>query len=254
MLNQDPLATMVPMLEQILVNIQTLTSQGQKCLVVFDLDSTLFDVSPRIHRILLDFADQPENKARFPDQVALFKDIQTKHTDWGITNALQRAGLDGHHEEFQIAVHDFWHKSFFSNEYLKYDMPHEGAVAYVHAVIHAGAEVRYLTGRDVVRMGPGTVEEIKQWNLPLSENAQLVLKPDKKMDDAKFKTDWFIDALTSGYDRIIFFDNEPVILHLMAERCPEVESIFFDSTHSGKAEPPADLPRIVNFLLRNKDS
>lgn len=245
---------MVPMLDQILVNIQTLHQQGRKCLVVFDLDSTLFDVSPRIYRILLDFAAQPENKSRFPEQVALFKEIQTKHTDWGITNALQRAGLDGHHDEFQMAVHDFWHKNFFSNEYLKYDMPHDGAVEYVHAVLQAGAEVCYLTGRDVARMGPGTADEIKQWNLPLNEKARLVLKPDKKMDDAKFKTDWFIAAQTQGFEKIIFFDNEPVILHLMAERCPTVESIFFESTHSGKAEPPADLPRIINFLLPNKDS
>ncbi|MBO9666533.1 MAG: HAD family hydrolase [Bdellovibrio sp.] len=242
------------MIDQILVNIQTLVSEGKKCLVVFDLDSTLFDVSPRIERILLDFAALPENQARFPEQVAQFKDIRTHHTDWGITNALQRAGLDGHHPEFQEAVALFWRHNFFSNEYLKYDLPNEGAIDYVHAVANAGGDVAYLTGRDVFRMGPGTLEEIKQWNLPLNDKAELILKPEKSMDDAEFKTDWFLAAQKKGYQKIYFFDNEPVILHLMGKKCPDVESIFFESTHSGKAEPPPDLPRIINFVLNQKGS
>ncbi|WP_374031064.1 hypothetical protein [Bdellovibrio bacteriovorus] len=54
------------MLEQILVNIQDLTKQGKTSLAVFDLDSTLFDVSPRLERILLDFAASPLNQKKIP--------------------------------------------------------------------------------------------------------------------------------------------------------------------------------------------
>lgn len=242
------------MIDQILVNIQTVVSEGKKCLVVFDLDSTLFDVSPRIERILMDFAADPEFQKRFPEQVACFAKIKTAHTDWGFTNALQRAGLDGHHPEFQDAVMNYWKKHFFSNDYLKYDTPNEGAINYVHAVMAQGADVAYLTGRDQHRMEPGTTKQIQQWNLPLNDKAKLFVKPDKSMDDAEYKTDWFLSPERQHYAKTYFFDNEPVILNLMGAKCPHVESIFFDSTHSGKAEPPADLPRIMNFVLNQRNS
>lgn len=242
------------MLSQILDKIKDLTSQGQKSLAVFDLDSTLFDVSPRLERILMDFAASPLNQKRFPEQVALFKKIKTLRTDWGIQGALQRAGLDGHHPEFQEAVREYWQKSFFSNHYLQFDDVYEGALEFTQAVEKAGAEIAYLTGRDVERMGTGSFEILKQWGFPLNEKASLVLKPHRSMDDAQFKTDYFIEAEKSNYAKIFFFENEPVNLHHLAQFCPHVEMIFFESTHAGKAEPPMDIPRIMNFLLSQKDS
>ncbi len=242
------------MLEQILVNIQDLTRKGQKSLVVFDLDSTLFDVSPRLERILLDFAAAPLNQKLFPEQVALLKNIKTLRSDWGIKGALERAGLDGHHADFQEAIKDYWQKSFFSNHYLQFDSPYEGALEFVASVESVGAEIAYLTGRDVERMGVGSEEIMRRWGFPLNEKALLVLKPHRSMDDAQFKTDWFIEADKKGYSKIYFFENEPVNLHHLAQFCPHVEMIFFESTHAGKAEPPEALPRIMNFLLNQKES
>lgn len=242
------------MLEDVLAHIQKIFAKGSKCLVVFDLDSTLFDVSPRLERILFDFAAEPEFQKLFPEQIALFKDISTLRSDWGITGALERIGLDGRHPEFQKAIMDYWHQCFFSNHYLQYDLPMEGAVDFVNTVFQAGAEIAYLTGRDVQRMGVGSELVLKKWGLPLNESSHLVLKPIKSMDDAEFKTDWFIQVRNKGYEKIYFFDNEPVILHLMAQKCPEVECIFIDSTHSGKAHPPDNLPRLLNFLRSQKES
>lgn len=242
------------MLEQILVSIQDLTRKGQKSLVVFDLDSTLFDVSPRLERILLDFAAAPLNQKLFPEQVTLLKNIKTLRSDWGIKGALERVGLDGHHVEFQEAIKDYWQKSFFSNHYLQFDNPYEGALEFVNSVERAGAEIAYLTGRDVERMGVGSEEIMRRWGFPLNDKASLVLKPHRSMDDAQFKTDWFIEADKKGYSKIYFFENEPVNLHHLSQFCPHVEMIFFESTHAGKAEPPEALPRIMNFLLNQKES
>ncbi|UXR64517.1 HAD family hydrolase [Bdellovibrio bacteriovorus] len=242
------------MLEQILVNIQDLSHQGKNSLVVFDLDSTLFDVSPRLEKILLDFAASPLNQKRFPEQVALLKNIKTLRSDWGIVGALTRAGLDGHHQDFQDAVRAYWQKSFFSNHYLQFDRPYEGAVEFVNAVEQAGAQIAYLTGRDVERMGASSGEVLEQWGFPLNEQAELVLKPHRSMDDAQFKTDWFLAAEKKNYETIYFFENEPVNLVHLAQHCPKVQMIFFESTHAGKAEPPEDLPRIMNFLLNQKES
>lgn len=236
-------------LRQILAKIDECTARGQKTLAVFDLDSTLFDVSPRLERILMDFAAIPKNQELFPEQVPLFKHIKTLRQDWGIQNALIRAGLDGHHPEFQHAVKEFWLKNFFSSHYLQYDEPYAGAIDYVKAVHKKGAQVVYLTGRDVERMGVGTEEVLRQWDLPLIlGSADLVLKPHKSMDDAEFKKDWFEEALQGDYEKIWFFENEPVNIHLICEKCPSVEVIFMDSTHAGKAHAPTDLTTIVNFL------
>jgi len=236
-------------LRQILEYVRGKTQQGKKTLAVFDLDSTLFDVSPRLERILLDFAAIRWNQIRFPEQVALLKDIKTLHTDWGIQNALVRAGLDRHHPEFQAAIHEYWHKNFFSNHYLQFDVPTEGALEYVQALYQAGAEIAYLTGRDVARMGEGSIEVLKQWGFPVEESrAELVLKPDKKMNDALFKVDWFKAASKKDYEKIYFFENEPVNLVSMIEDKTAVEMVFLDTTHAGKAEPPQDIPSIMNFL------
>lgn len=228
--------------------IKDLTTQGSKSLVVFDLDSTLFDVSPRLQQIIVDFAALEENQKKFPSQIAKFHHVKTTPSDWGIKLALQRAGINDEHPEFHSTIMQFWIEKFFSNHYLHFDQPIPGAVDYVNAIAEAGADIVYLTGRDIERMAIGSEEVLKKWGLPLNHKATLQLKPHKSMDDAEFKTDWFIEAQKKSYSKIYFFENEPVILHRMAEKCPGIECIFLDSTHSGKAHPPENLPRLMNFL------
>lgn len=243
-----------PPLRQVLVKIRELGQNGGSCLVVFDLDSTLFDVSPRLERILIDFAALPESRQRFPEQVEKFKHIKTLRSDWGIQGALMRAGLDGHHPEFQQAVKAYWQANFFSSHYLQYDLPYDGAIDYVKAVHKEGARIAYLTGRDRERMGRGSVEVLKQWGFPLIEGeAELVLKPHKSMDDAEFKTGWFEAKHREGFTKIYFFENEPVNIHHLRGRLPEVDVLFMNTTHAGKAAAPVDVPHIMNFLCDWED-
>ncbi|MGZ3743549.1 MAG: HAD family hydrolase [Pseudobdellovibrionaceae bacterium] len=237
------------LLHQILVKIEEFQNQGLRSLVVFDIDSTLFDVSPRVEKILMDFASDPANKAHFPEEVRLLKSIRTHGKDWGFKNALERAGLQGP-PEFQQALHKYWYQRFFSNDYLHHDLPYAGAVEYVNAVANKGAEVVYLTGRDVERMGPGSALTLAQVGFPLdSQRSRLVLKPDKSMNDAEFKTDWFTNLPENHYAHVWFFENEPVNIHHLRQRHPEISVVFFESTHAGKAAPPEDIPKIMHFLI-----
>lgn len=238
------------LLRQILVKIEEFKNHGQQTLAVFDLDSTLFDVSPRVERILLEFAEHPTHRTQFPEQIQLLKDIRTHRKDWGFQNALVRAGLDGHHPEFQEAVREFWYQRFFSNDYLQYDLPYDGAVEYVNTVANLGAEVAYLTGRDVQRMGAGSALTLKHWGFPLDDiQTRLILKPHMSLDDAEFKTGWFAGLPTNQYADVWFFENEPVNIHHLRQQQPQVKVVFFESTHAGKATPPEDIPRIMHFLL-----
>lgn len=239
-----------PLLHQIVERTRELLDQGQRGLVVFDLDSTLFDVGPRLERILYEFAEIPENQRRFPEQIQHFRNIRVERGDWGIKQALIRAGLDGHHPEFQEKVRDFWREKFFSNEYLVFDKPYPGAVEYVQSLSQAGAEIVYLTGRDVHRMGEGSRQTLLHWNFPLdNQRSHLVLKPHQSMKDSLFKRDWLAQVNSEKFKEIWFFENEPVNIHLVLESLPHVQVIFFDSTHSGQAERPENIPAIMHFLL-----
>jgi acid phosphatase class B len=240
------------LLRQILVRIESLQLQGKRGLAVFDLDSTLFDVSPRVQQILLDFAEEPLHQQLFSEQIQALKKIRTHRKDWGFQNALERAGFDGKHVEFETAVREYWHQRFFGNEYLKYDLPYDGAVEYVNDVANRGGEVVYLTGRDVQRMGSGSALTLKQWGFPLDDiNNRLVLKPEKSMNDAEFKTNWFRNLPADFYEEIWFFENEPVNICHLREHLPQIKVIFFESTHAGKAACPNDIPKIVHFLMES---
>lgn len=101
-------------------------------------------------------------------------------------------------------------------------------------------------------MGTGSVEVLNQWKFPLNENQyQLVLKPHRSMDDADFKTNWFLSK--TDYNKIWFFENEPLNIHSLQAARPEVEVIFLDTTHAGKAYPPENIPQIMDFLYHIGD-
>lgn len=238
------------LLRQILARIESLHRLGKRSLAVFDLDSTLFDVSPRVQQILLDFAEEPAHQEKFANHLMALKNIRTERKDWGFQNALERAGFDGRHVEFEAAVRDYWHQRFFSNDYLQFDLPYDGAVDYVMDAANRGADIVYLTGRDVERMGAGSALTLKQWGFPLSDDKhRLVLKPEKSMNDAEFKTDWFRALSADEYEDIWFFENEPVNICHLKEHLPQIKVIYFDSTHAGKANPPEGIPTIVHFLM-----
>jgi hypothetical protein len=243
-------------LKQLLKNVRAEIGKTKPVLAVFDLDSTLFDVSPRIQKILEDLRDHPETVAIFPEVIPPLMEVRTHRRDWGIKAALVRAFENQKQPspEFHKRAREFWSQHFFSNDYLHFDHPVEGAVDFVNTLFEMGADVAYLTGRDWNRMGPGTVEVLKKWNFPTEDSARrphqvrLAMKPIVGADDSIFKSGWFTDLNKSAYSRILFFENEPKILHRVMVEHPEVELFFLDTTHSGKAEPHVDWIRLPNFL------
>lgn len=242
------------LIQKILRQAEVLQTSGSRGLAVFDLDSTLFDVSPRIQKVIHDFANHPHVFENYPHLQTTLAQVQTERSDWGIRQAMERAGIHQQAPQLHEEVRRFWVERFFSNDYIHHDLPYEGAVQFVQALDRLGLEIVYLTGRDQHRMGLGSVEVLKKWNFPLHARAQLVLKPEKGMDDAKFKSDWFAQIPPNAYQKIWFFENEPVNIYLVLEQHPQVEIIFFESTHSGKAPSPKHLPTLTHFLPHDKKS
>jgi hypothetical protein len=99
-------------------------------------------------------------------------------------------------------------------------------------------------------MGSGSALVLKNAGFPLDDlQTRLVLKPHRSMDDAEFKTDWFACLQPNHYANIWFFENEPVNIHHLRSRQPQVNVVFFESTHAGKAPAPEDIPKIMHYLL-----
>lgn len=238
---------MTNFLNALLAEAATLRQNGRPCLAIFDLDSTLFDVSPRIQAILRDFSNLTDIKREFPEAHESLSKIEVQPKDWGIKSALIRAGVHHFPETLREKVRDFWMQHFFSHHYLDYDQPYPGAVEFVNKLANLGVPIHYLTGRDEERMGQGTRQTLESKGFPVGNAGETYMKPKAGMDDAQFKVDHF--KKIAPQDRIWFFENEPVNIHRVRKHHPEVRIVFFDSTHSGKESPPVDLPRLLDYLL-----
>lgn len=226
-------------LNEILNKARSNAAQNLRTLAVFDLDSTLFNVSTRTQKILHEYAETHSKED--------LKKVEIRKEDWGLKEALFREGYSVEKDlEMLNAIRDFWSARFFSSEYLHYDIPYPGAVSFVQDLADTGCEINYLTGRDQARMGKGSAEVLKKWGFPLTVS-NLFLKPEKTQDDELFKHDWFKKLNHSNYEKIFFFENEPVNVNAILNSCPEVEIIFLDTTHARKQEVTAKLQRIKHF-------
>ncbi len=221
-----------------------------RVLAIFDLDSTLFDVSGRSARILHDFCADAEMLKKYPADIERLKLIRVQPGDWGIREAIIRQGWEAP-PDFFVAVRDFWRTHFFSNHYLVYDRPYDGALAFVKAIADAGIAIKYLTGRDRPDMFEGTVEGLRRHGFPLeNETSQLYMKPAKGVgEDEDFKTS-IILQFSRDFSPIYFFENEPVIINKVLIAAPEVRVVFLDTVHSRQAIVPPHLPIIRRFHTR----
>lgn len=236
-------------MKQSLKSILTTAAEKPRTVCVFDLDSTLFNVSHRTQRILREFAElhKPE-----------LKKVEILHTDWGLKESLVRAGYKfDENPELHQTLRDFWVDRFFTNEYLHFDIPYCGAVSYVQHLHAIGCEIHYLTGRDVARMGIGTMEVLKKWGFPVEEK-NLHLKPHRSMDDHQFKVDWVNDRFSleqypSDKSPIYFFENEPVNINLLGKLRPDIHIVQLDTTHSRQEEVNVPVLKVSNFYTSEEN-
>jgi hypothetical protein len=232
-------------LQSLLQEIE-ITSKKNTVRVIFDLDSTLFNVAPRFSRIIKDFCADQIMRQKYPMTIQKLELVEVTHHPYYLKEFMQKIGLTDEPKEFYKEVFEYWRERFFRDDYVVFDEPEIGAVEFVNKLYNMNAHIIYLTGRDEPRMKMGTIESLKKWNFPLEpKKADLVLKPLQEMDDAEFKRDHF--KIFPENEKIWFFETEPVNIQLVLRDCPHVKIIFFDSVHSGKAPAPEGLITIKSF-------
>lgn len=229
-------------------------SGGKPVKVIFDLDSTIFDVKPRTLRILKEFALTEQARTLSPAMVEWSLKLNAHRLLYTLEESAHAnqvpAGTDEISREYLKEAFRFWLKRFFTHQYLTADHPTPGAVDYVNRVVDAGAQAVYLTGRDWPGMGKGTQTMLEYCGFPVDPRvSELIMKPNSGLDDSEFKDQALRELRTDG-DAVALFDNEPANFHVFEKNFPEAWLVFFHSNCSTKeAKPVQRLFKIENFLL-----
>lgn len=200
--------------------------EGLNPFMLFDLDSTLFDNSPRVHKIIQDFIN--EHKNIYPQETEKMSMIKRQDIVWGIKENLKKVNII--HDELSEKVIKYWFERFFSNDYVV-DVPLNGASEFVRDIQDAGLRVVYLTGR-FESMREGTERNIIEHNFPLDQDGgNLILKPDPKTPDHLFKNQTMQSMKRFG-EMIAGFENEPLNSNIFQEHYSQSSIFFLETNHS----------------------
>jgi hypothetical protein len=204
--------------------------RGPQGVVVFDLDSTVFDNRPRQAKIVREFGLAAKHAALQKCQPFHFTD------GWNLNAACVSAGLAPHTADALYAeLKSFWAKRFFSSAYCEEDIEIVGAPRFVQACAQAGAKVVYCTGRQE-SMRPGTERCLRKCGLPaptVDGGVLLLMKPTLEESDDAYKRMAHARIASEGH-LIAAFDNEPTHINDYAERFPNCTAVHLATDHSGR--------------------
>ncbi len=218
---------------------------GRLPVVVFDIDSTLYDTGPRNMRILEDFAES--QREGHPDLDAWVARARLTPVGWNVMEALRRAGCED--ESLLNALRGFWNHRFFTDTFVVFDEPVPGAPAFARGCHSRGAFLYYLTGRHVGGMELGTVQALVRDGFPFGCGRTLLhLKPDFHTPDAVFKDEAMRDIRALRGEVVATFENEPGNANLFQASFPEAEGVLLLTTHAPHPPPlQAGIHRIPDF-------
>lgn len=235
------------MLDQVYRRIEAATARGQLPVVVFDLDSTLFDTAGRNLRILREFGEACA--ATDPEVARRCAEVQLAELGWSVLPPLQRRGVTD--PGTLRALEDFWRERFFSDGYLQHDDPAPGAVSFVTGCHDRGALVYYLTGRHLGGMEIGTVRALSRHGFPYWRGrCTLHLKPGRGLSDRTHKQQ-AIDLVRSYRGEVVAtFENDPGNANLFRHGFPEALHFLYGDVRAPDAEDPhPDLHPIHDFYV-----
>ncbi len=214
-------------LERILAIAQ---KSGPSGLLVFDLDSTVFDNRPRQARIVREFGAARGLPALLQCQPWHFT------SGWDLRGATTASGLSAKESETIYAdLKAFWQERFFTSDYCRDDIEIVGAPRYLHALDYAKARVIYVTGRHE-GMRVGTEACLERCRMPMPSaggHVQLFMKPELRDDDDAYKREAHAHLKSMG-TVLAAFDNEPMHINDYAAKFPEAIPVHLATDHSDR--------------------
>lgn len=232
-------------LQEVITRTQAVLDAKKLPVLIFDLDSTLFHVSPRSFEILKSWIQS--------SSISILPNLTEEDMGYSIEDVWVKRGLStetGDSFKYLKEAKEYWRRRFFSNEYIHHDVAHPGALRFVKRLHEMGAKIVYLTGRDVPLMAFGTIDHLRQQGFPIEvERTRLILKPKRHIDDLIFKAGVCVAASEWG-EVVASFENEPKNLVAMQKALPKAMHIFYESVSSDHAAPAGqDIYKINSFVL-----
>ena len=224
-------------LDEVLARARELGPSG---VLVFDLDSTLFDNRPRQVKILREFGEQKRIPALIANQV------QHWESGWDMRGAMVNAGLSAAQADALLPeAKEFWKQRFFTSEYSACDIEIGGAAEFLRAALGTKVQIAYVTGRHEP-MRAGTVEAMRSCSMPLPDGraVRLIMKPTLDENDDAFKVRAVAEIRALG-TVVAAFDNEPTHANGYRQSFPEARVVHLATDHSGR--PVALLDGIVSI-------
>lgn len=205
--------------------------------VVFDLDSTLYNVQPRTFEIIREWRESSHSKSygmlREIAHALTMDDIHYSLKDT-FENKARKMNYEIHPSEAR-GLRSFWTDRFFTSEYLKHDHLYPGALDAVKNVHSEGFHVIYLTGREEATMLHGTRSRLEEDGFPMHGNTtRTILRTDENGNDLDHK----VNALESLKVPVICsIENEPANLVAMKRTKPDAIHVLKDTVCSDKPAP-----------------
>ncbi len=214
---------------------------GHRQVLVFDLDGTLLDNRTRHLKIIAELAEHWQQAQ--PEVAERLRAATIDHIAFQVTDSLRALGV--HDPQLHDDAEQFWFDRFFTDAYLRHDVALEGAVRFTQRCYQAGANLVYLTGRDVGNMSLGTFASLRDLGFPISQvGTELVTKPDFDTPDRVFK-----ERIASQLERLgtvlAVFDNEPANCNTLLAACPGCTAAL---VHSNHAPNPPELHPAVQVI------
>ena len=223
-----------PALQTIVTAARTAYNRQERPMVIFDIDGTLFDNRARTMQIIKEYGET-ELKGVRPEDYAKCQAITVAHVRYRLTETLTAIGVTDPAVVNNAAV--FWSQRFFNDDYLKYDTPTPGSVAFVRNLYSNGARIVYLTGRDQPRQLMGTIKSLRDHGFPIGiQGTELIMKPTVQTQDAIFKQQ--LTNYLRHYGKVIAaFDNEPANVNVYKRAFTEAAIILYQAPHSPNPPP-----------------
>lgn len=217
-------------LARVLERVRQSAQAGRRPLVVFDLDDTLFDTRWRT-LINLRAWGHSHGEQRLID-------LQLEDVRYELTGTLRNAGLSSGEIAGTLgrAIASFQSQHWFD---YQLDRPFPGALEWVRAVVAAGGQIVYVTGRSEVRRAASEAV-LAEAGFPV-ESAWRYFRPTSYAgSSASYKGNVTRNYLPLRGEVVATFDNEPANCNAFLWAAPQAIDVHIDTLY------PLDSPALAS--------